>query len=128
MLADNVYFIKALIDVYETTKDKQYLGAADKLIKFVIDNFMDKDDNCFFDKINYPDDIGFLKFRDKSIIENSIVAINLLKLSKIKNNEDYPKVAENILKAFYSEYEKQGIHGTIYGLAVERYLNVQSPF
>lgn len=127
ILSDNIYFIKALIDLYEITQDKQYLEAAEKLNKFVIDNFMDKD-KCFFDKINNPDDIGFLKFRDKSIIENSIVAINLLKLSKIKNNEDYPKVAENILKAFYSEYEKQGIHGTIYGLAVERYLNVQSPF
>ena len=125
MLADNIYFIKALIDVYEITEDKQYLKAAEKLNKFVIDNFMDKNDNCFFDKINNPDGIGFLKFRDKSIIENSIVAINLLKLNK---NNEYIKIAENILKAFYSEYEKQGIHGTIYGLAVERYLNVQSPF
>ena len=101
ILSDNIYFIKALIDLYEITQDKQYLEAAEKLNKFVIDNFMDKD-KCFFDKINNPDDIGFLKFRDKSIIENSIVATNLLKLSKIKNNEDYHKVAENI-QAIYTK-------------------------
>jgi len=123
MLADNVYFIKALIDVYEITKDKVYINTTEKLNKFVIDNFMDKNDKCFFDKVNNPDDIGFLKFRDKLLIENSIVAINLIRLSKINNNKEYLKIAENILKAFYSEYEKYGVHGAIYGLAVEVFID-----
>ena len=123
MLSDNIYFIKALIDAYEITQNKRYLKAAEKLSKFVIDNFMDKSDNCFFDKIDNPDDIGFLKFRDKSIIENSIVATNLLKLSKIKNNKEYFKIAENILKAFHPEYKNYGMHGAIYGLAVEEFLS-----
>jgi len=121
MLADNVYFIKALIDVFEMTKDKTYLNTADKLNKFVIENFMDKD-KCFFDKIIDKEDIGFLKIRDKILIENSIVAINLIKLSKINNNE-YLNIAEKIIKAFYSEYEKYGVHGVIYGLALQEYLN-----
>jgi len=121
MLADNVYFIKALIDVFEITKDKKYLNTAEKLNKFVIDNFMD-DDKCFFDKIIDKEDIGFLKIRDKTLIENSIVAINLIRLSKL-NDKDYLKIAENILKAFHSEYEKHSVHGAIYGLAVEEYLN-----
>ena len=97
ILADNAYFIKALIDVYEITKDKVHINTAEKLNKFVIGNFMDKGDNCFFDKIDAPDDIGFLKFRDKSIIENSIVAINLIKLSKLTdNNETYNNEKINI--------------------------------
>lgn len=142
MLADNVYFIKALIDVFEATKDKIHLNTAEKLNNFVIDDFMDKNDKCFFDKVKNPDDIGFLRFMDKSIIENSIVAMNLIKLSKLINNKnnnnelkinkknnnikknEYLKIAENILKAFYSEYEKYGVHGAIYGLAVEEFLNI----
>ena len=128
MLADNAYFIKALIDVFEVTNDKLYINTAVKLNKFVIDNFIDKNDKCFFDKVNNPDDIGFLKFRDKLLIENSVVAINLIKLSKLNNNKEYLKIAENILKVFHSEYEKYGVHGAAYGLAVEEYLSIQSHF
>jgi len=124
ILADNIYFINALIEIFEITKDKQYLETIEKLNKFVIDNFMDKD-FCFFDKIANPDDIGFLKLRDKPLIENSIVAINLIKLSK--NNKEYLKMAENILKAFHSEYEKYSINGSVYGLALQEFLD-QPPF
>jgi uncharacterized protein YyaL (SSP411 family) len=124
ILSDNVHFIRALIDIFDVTNDKIYLNTAEKISKFVIGNFMDKSDNCFFDKIDAPDDIGFLKFRDKSIIENSIVAMNLLKLSKMNNNKEYYKIAEGILKAFYSEYENHSVHGTIYGLALQEFLSV----
>ena len=158
ILADNAYFIKALIDVYEITKDKVHINTAEKLNKFVIDNFMDKGDNCFFDKIDNPDDIGFLKFRDKSMIENSIAAINLIKLSKLMDNnetynnekiniksnnkinnseenktkiknigkDEYLKIAENILKAFYSESDRLGISGAVYGLSVKEYLDAKT--
>jgi len=123
LLADNIYFIQALTETFEITKDKAYVNTAQKLNKFVIENFMD-DDKCFFDKRSNPDDIGFLKFRDKSIMENSVMAINLIKLSKL--NDEYLKISENILKAFHSEYEKYSVHGAIYGLAVEEYLSLLS--
>jgi len=122
LLADNIYFIKALIDIFEITKDKVYINTAEKLNKFVIKNFMDED-KCFFDKRSNPDDIGFLKFQDKSIMENSVVAINLIKLSKLLNNKEYLKISENILKAFHPEHEKYSVHGAIYGLAVEEFLS-----
>ena len=122
-LSDNVYFIKALINVFEITGNNQHLEFAGILTKFVIENFMDKQDSCFFDKIKNPSDIGFLKYQDKPIIENSIQAINLVKLSKIKNEKKYLDSAENILKAFYSGYAKYGPHETIYALAVEEFLS-----
>ena len=37
--------------------------------------------------------------------------------SKLNKN-----IAENILKAFYSEHEKYSIHGAIYGLAIQEFL------
>jgi len=117
ILSDNIFFIKALLDLFEITKDKKYLEEAEKLNKFVIENFKDSD-GIFFDKISSPDDIGFLKVRDKSITENSIVAINLIRLS----NKEYLKIAENILKAFHEEYKKYSIHAAVYGLAVEKFL------
>jgi len=155
MLVDNIYYTKALIDIFEITNDKLYINTAEKLNKFVIDNFIDKNDKCFFDKVSNPEDIGFLKFRDKLLIENSIVAINLIRLSKLINNKngnnekntinnntinknnsnnnkneiennEYLKIAENILKAFYSEYEKYSVHGAVYGLAVEIFLELKA--
>jgi len=120
ILNDNIYFIKALLDVFKVTKNKQFLQEAEILTKFVIEKFMDKD-KVFFDKTANPEDIGFLKLRNKSITENSIVAINLIRLSKISNKE-YLNIAENILKAFHQEYEKHNIHGAVYGLAVQEYL------
>ena len=81
---------------------------------------MDKD-KVFFDKTANPDDIGFLKLRYKSITENSIIAINLIRLSKL-NSKEYSNIAENILKAFHQEYQKHNIQGAVYGLAVQEYL------
>jgi len=117
ILADNVYFIKALLDIFEITNDKKNLSQAEKLNKFIMINFMDKD-NCFFDKIDNPKDIGFLRLRDKPLMENSIIAVNLIRL-----NDNHIKIAENILKAFHSEYEKLGIHGATYCLAIEEFLD-----
>ena len=47
-------------------------------------------------------------------------------MSKLKDNKNYSRIAEAILKAFYSEYEKEGIHGAIYGLAVQEFLAVNN--
>jgi len=102
MLVDNVFFIKALLDAFEATKENYYLEFAEKLNDFVINNFFDNTDKVFFDKIETKDDIGFLKIKDKPIIDNSIAAENLIRLSKIKNNEEFKKMAENILLAFFT--------------------------
>jgi len=121
MLADNVYFIKALLDVFEITDDKHFLQMAEKLNKFVVANFFDK--NSFFDKIDNLDDVGFLKFRDKLLNENSLHAINLTKLAKLNKDKEALSIVENILKVFYSEYEQYGVHAAIYGLALEEFLS-----
>ena len=122
ILADNVYFIKALLEAFEAAKDNYYLEFAEKLNDFAIKNFFDEKDGAFFDKIEAKDDIGFLKFRDKPIIENSIAAENLLRLSKIKNNDEFKKMAESILLAFSEEYKNYNIHAAVYGLVVEKVL------
>ena len=120
MLVDNVFFIKALLDAFEITKDNFYLEFAEKLNYFVMNNFFDNTDKVFVDKINADGDIGFLKIKDKPIIENSIAAENLIRLSKIKNNSEFKKMAENILLAFSEEYKYFGVNAAVYGLVVEK--------
>ena len=74
-------------------------------------------DHCYF-----KDDL------DK-VIENAKkanVKVILTAGTNPEKNKESLKIAENILKAFYSEYEKYSVHGAIYGLAVEEYLNAQS--
>jgi len=122
ILADNVYFIKALLEAFEAAKDNYYLEFAEKLNDFAIKNFFDEKDSAFFDKTEAEDDIGFLRFRDKPIIENSIAAENLFRLSKIKNNDEFKKMAESILLAFSEEYKNYNIHAAVYGLVVEKVL------
>ena len=102
------------------------MDESEKLTKFVIENFIDKETNCFFDKTINPDDMGFLRFRDKPLMENSIMAINLIRLSKLNNKKLYLKNAENIIKFFNSEYEKYSFHEAIYALAVEEFLDLKN--
>lgn len=120
---DHIYLIKALLDAYGTTKNKEYLKLAEKISKFLVDNFYDKKNGGFFDKFKTPDDIGYLAVPKKQIIENSVAAENFLRLFEITKKEEYMKIAEETLKAFVSEYDTYGYYGSYYAMVVENFLS-----
>lgn len=121
LLNDNVYMLRALIDAYQHTDVKKYLEIAEKVAEITIKNFMGKEFG-FFDRIAYNDDIGNLNIDSKPLIENSVMAMNLVRLSKMLAKPSYKELARKTLLSVSCDYEQQGIHGAIFGKAVKFYL------
>ncbi len=120
-LADNAYMIKALLDAHKATSIAKYLEAAERLMSIVVKSFSGKTFG-FFDRIAYSDDIGSLNIDAKPLAENSVMAMNLIRLSKLLGKEEYKELARKTLLSVSCDYEEYGIHGAIFGKAVKMYL------
>jgi uncharacterized protein YyaL (SSP411 family) len=107
-LDDYAFFVKALLDLYETTFDEDYLKNAINITDTAIDKFYDKDNFGFFDS---DPDAADIILRSKDIYDgaepsgNAIIIEDILRLSYFTGNEIYSEVAENSIKCFYNEIE-----------------------
>ena len=102
-LEDYAFFIQGLIDLYEASLESKYLKHADELTKMTIDLFEDKKDGGFF---LTAEDGEKILIRPKEIYDgaipsgNSVMALNLARLSKITGNIDYEKKLFRIFSSF----------------------------
>jgi len=122
-LVDYATLVNALLDAYEFSAKPTYLEKALKTADQCIENLNDKDHQGFYDIPPSESDLGELKTRDKPIDENSLLAIALLRLSWISGHEHYSKIAGETLNLFNQDYERNALAASIYGLAVDSYLN-----
>lgn len=92
--------IDAFISLYQVTQDEKWLNSSKRLMDYVITHFQDKKSNLFF----------FTSDKDKNLItrkmeiidnvipsSNSILANNLFKLSHYYSNDNYSKMAKQML-------------------------------
>ena len=105
-LEDYAFVIKAFIEFYEITLNKDWLLQAKKLTDHTIENF--KDEKCelfYFTSINDRPLITRNFDLNDNVIpsSNSVMAHNLFKLSKHFENAEYLKTSENMLKAISSQ-------------------------
>lgn len=119
LLTDNIYMIKALLDAYELTAERQYLEHAEKLAQWL--KKLEDKDGVFLDRLQGTEDIGYVAMPNKPIIENSICAENFLRLGILLANDNYKKTAEKTLEAFVNA--RYGIHASRYGVAIEKFLD-----
>jgi uncharacterized protein len=102
-LDDYAFFIQALLDLYETIFSLDYLGDAKYLLDQAIHNFWDEENGGFFFS---PKDNHDLISNQKEIYDgaipsgNSVMILNLLRMSKITADTEYEKKAEIINRAF----------------------------
>jgi uncharacterized protein YyaL (SSP411 family) len=61
--------------------------------------------------------------RDKPIDENSLMAIGLLRLSWLLERPDYATIAGKALTLFNADYERYGVTGAGYALALDSYIS-----
>jgi uncharacterized protein YyaL (SSP411 family) len=61
--------------------------------------------------------------RDKPIDENSVIANGLLRLSWLLERTDYATIAGKTLGLFNADYERYGVTGASYALALDSYIN-----
>jgi uncharacterized protein YyaL (SSP411 family) len=102
-LDDYAFFIYGLLDLYEASFDLKYLEFAIELNNTLLNHFWDGENGGFYFT---PDDGEEILVRKKESYDsaipsgNSIQMLNLLKLSKITENEEFKHKAVEIEKAF----------------------------
>ena len=99
-LEDYAAFIRALIALYETTFELRWLAEASRLARVMIEQFHDEANGGFFQTGR---DHETLVVRRKDFIDNAIPSGNsmaaegLLRLAKLTGNDEYRKLAMQVL-------------------------------
>ncbi len=102
-LDDYAFFIWGMLELYEASFDVKWLKEAIALCNIVVDDFYDQDNGGFYQTAKDQEEI---LFRKKEIYDgptpsgNSVMLLNLLKLSKITGITDYEEKADKTVRAF----------------------------
>lgn len=123
LLIDYGSLLQSLLDAYEYSGKQAYLGKAIAIADDAINKLNDKTSGGFYDIPLEDSNLGELKMRDKPIDENSLMATGLLRLSWLLEKTDYATIAGKALSLFNADYERYGVTGAGYALAVDSYIN-----
>jgi len=102
-LDDYAFFIAALLDLYETTFEVDYLSRALKLHEDLVKYFWDENDGAFFFTAS---DSEKLLVRQKEIYDgaipsgNSIALMNLVRLHRFTGRAEFENKAAQVIKTF----------------------------
>jgi len=105
MLDDYAYLIFALMETYFATGKIEYLDDAFAFLDTVIDKFYDAEKGGFFQTDKFAEK---LIVRNKDIYDgampsgNSIMLLNLIRMTKIKQDAKYLEIVDNTIKCFSS--------------------------
>ncbi|MDO8674269.1 MAG: hypothetical protein Q7O66_22905, partial [Dehalococcoidia bacterium] len=117
LLVDQVWAASAFLDAYETTGRSLYLERSRELAQLMYERFRDPSGG-FYDIWDGYEGLGRLEVRDRSIVDNSLASLVLLRLYHIDGDETYRHAAEGALRAFATDYLKFGPYGATYARAV----------
>lgn len=111
-LEDYAFFIAALLDVYETTFEIRYLDEAITLQRIVEEFFRDDSEGGYF---TVADDAEQLIVRAKKLYGgaipsgNAVTMGNLVRLYRITGQPHFATEAEELIRAFSGEIEKNSM-------------------
>src|SRR2546428_383588 len=117
------YVQTSLSDAYEYSAKSEYLYEATRIADDCIKTLNHEGVGGFYDIPPSDSSLGELRNRDKPIDENSLTAIGLLRLSWLTQQVRYSNVAAKTLKLFNQDYERYGLSGAIYALALDLHIN-----
>ncbi len=125
-LEDNSYILLALIGLYEITSNEEYLTYAKKVGNYIIINFYDGDNGGFYDirKTSKTPPIGFLNFKEKSILDygscssNALALRGIIKLFRLTGDDVFERAVSSSAGYFinYASVYKHNIAGFISGI------------
>ncbi|MAF67552.1 MAG: hypothetical protein CMJ84_18090 [Planctomycetes bacterium] len=122
MLSDQAYTLQALVAVTQYTGRNEYLSAAECLAKLAVEH-LKSDSGAFYDTRHDPGARGGMRQRNRSILENAVMAEGLLRLSCLAHDPDYEDSAREALSAFVSDYRRYGHYVSGYARAVDLLFN-----
>ncbi len=125
MIDDYVFYMLALLEYYDYSKDKSYLDKAEKVCKVFIERFADENGGFFFTSNTSEKLIA----RKKEIYDgampsgNSVMIEVLSRLYSYTYNIDYYNQAEKSVRAFASAINNVPSAYTFFITGLERFLN-----
>jgi len=118
LLGDQAYMLRALCDAVQHSGRNAYLEPARKIADAAIEQLASPGGG-FFDTAYDPSARGGLKRRDRSILENSVMAESLLRLAALTRDADYADTAREALASFASDWKRHGHFTAGYARAVD---------
>ena len=116
MLSDQAYTLRAMIEAMHYTGENRYLDRAVQLAHHAIDN-LQAEDGSFYDRLRGPQGGG--PQRNRSILENAVMAEALLRLSHMSRETYFADRARATLDSFSGDYKRYGHFVAGYGRAVD---------
>lgn len=122
LLGDQAAMLNTLLDAYEVASRPQDVARAIELAAFV-EKHLAAPGGGFFDTPAGHDALGKLSMRQKPIKENAAMALALIRLARLTQQEEYEKTAHGTLLLFTKVAESQGYFAAEYAKAVDLLLN-----
>ena len=120
LLSDQVAYVRALLDAYESCGEPRMLERAQTHADRIVAAF-GAPDGGFFDRAD-RDTLGRLEIVDRPITDNGVMAENLLRLSALLHDARYREVAERTLVLYAKTFARAGSFAAAYARALARYL------
>lgn len=118
LLPDQAHLIRALIDASQLTGDADLLLPAEKIAENVIRR-QRAPGGGFYDILQNQSYHGSMLRRNRSILENSIMAEAMVRLSYLSRRPEFYDEAIRTLEAFTGDYKEYGYYVAGYGRAVD---------
>lgn len=122
LLSDQAYVLRALLDAYQSNGDSALLAPARRLADLAIEN-LHSPSGGFFDTHFDPGAHGGLRRRNRSLLENAVMAEALLRLSHCSGVHDYADTARETLESFAGDYKRYGHFTAGYARAVDLFFH-----
>ena len=120
LLGDQVAYVRALLDAYEISGEPRMLERARAHAEATIAAF-GAEEGGFYDRIN-RDTLGRLEVPDRPIVDNGLMAENLLRLASIVHEPRYREIAERTLLLYAKTFRGAMTFSAAYVRALARYL------
>jgi uncharacterized protein YyaL (SSP411 family) len=122
LLSDQACMLRALLDAYSYSGDSSRLVPARRLADLALENLLAQGGG-FYDTRFDPAAQGGLRRRNRSILENSIMAEALLRLAHLSGVSDYADAARETLESFAGDYKRFGHFTAGYARAVDLFFH-----
>lgn len=116
-LTDQVHTIRALLTAHDLSGVPRYLDVARDAYGFARRTMWDESQKVFLDKAALPQDLGLLRQPQSSIIDNGVMARNLVRLNRLDGQETYHKDLDALLLGHGLMFERYGIFSAQLALA-----------
>lgn len=122
LLSDQAYVLRALVDALQYAGESRYLAPARKLADWTIEN-LQSPSGGFYDTPHDPTAYGGLRRRNRSILENAVMAEALVRLARLMREDDYADTARATLESFATDYKRYGHFVAGYARAVDLFFH-----